>query len=187
MVPYRNKLILLVFFLQLLMPLSFIGLVGTVLARGQEATVRMTAYDPYDMIRGRYLQISNPDSEVPLEPGDEYELELMLDTGKRLPDMYVVLEPDTDSGLSRFSFATMRRPGHQTLYIKCPAATYSIRKNTDGTALYIYPGFDRYYLNESDANYLDQNIRWDTDIRMKLKLWHGMYTVDGIIVDGIPY
>ena len=187
MAPYRNKIILLVFLIQLLIPLSCIALVCTVLAMGQDATVRMDAYDPYDMIRGRYLQIRNPDSEVTPDSGLEEELEHMLDTGKKQPDMYVVLEPGDDPGLLRFSYATLIRPNHQTPYIRCPASTYYIRRNDEGTKLRIAPKIDKYYLNESDANYLDQYIQRDTDIRVKLKLWNGMYAVDGIIVDGIPY
>lgn len=183
----RNNIILLVFFLQLLMPLACIALVCTVLTRGQEVTVPMAAYDPYDIIRGRYLQISNPDSEVPIEPGLEKELENIWDAGSGFPDMYVVLQPDPDTGLSRFSFATLKRPEHGTPYITCPASTYFIKKRNDGTSLRIYPRIDKYYLNEADALYLDQNIRQDTDIRVILKLWNGMYAIDGIEVDGVPY
>lgn len=187
MTPRRNSIIPLVFFLQLLIPLSCIALVCTVLARGQEVTVQMAAYDPYDIIRGRYLQIRNPDSEVPMEPGLENELENIWNAGRGFPDMYVVLQPGPDTGLSRFSFATLKRPEHGTPYITCPASTYSIREGNDRTSLFIYPRIDKYYLNEADALYLDQIIRPDTDIRVTLKLWNGMYAIDGIKVDGVPY
>lgn len=187
MKPYRNNIILLVFFLQLLMPLSFIAMTSTILAGGQTVTVRMAAYDPYDMIRGRYLQMRNPDSEAVPDSELEYGLAHRPGLSGKHPDLYVVLKADPDTGLSRYSFATLKRPFHGIPYIKCPSSDYSIREEADGIKLYIYPRIDRYYLNESDANSLDQNIRADSEIRVKLKLWNGMYAVDGIEVDGVPY
>lgn len=187
MKPCRNNIILLVFFLQLLMPLSFIAVTSMVLAGGQEVTVRMAAYDPYDMIRGRYLQMHNPDSETVPDSGLEYELSRRPDLSEKRPDLYVVLSSDPDTGLSHYSFATLKRPSHGIPYMKCPSSDYSIWEETDGIKLHIYPRIDRYYLNEADALSLDRNIRADSEIRVRLKLWNGMYAVDGIEVDGIPY
>ncbi len=188
MTAHRNKIMLLIFFIQLLIPLSCIALVCTVLARGQEVTVRMAAYDPYDMIRGRFLQLRFPDSEDPYKSGLEYVYNNWLYTGKMLPDMYVVLEPAPDTGLSRFSFATMERPPHGTPYISCPVSSYTVvLRETDGMKLRINPRIDKYYLNEADASFLDDSIQWDTDILVRLKLWNGIYAVNGLEVDGVSY
>ena len=90
------------------MLLGVIGMVCAVSLNGRTAVVEMTGYDPYDALRGRYLHLQNPDSDIPLEPGsvERYEA-LPWDNN----DVYVILETDPDSGLERFSYATLDRPG----------------------------------------------------------------------------
>ena len=44
-----------------------------------------------------------------------------------------------------------------------------------------------YYLNEAHAAQLDRAVTWDTKIRLSLKLWHGLYVVDGMEIDGVRY
>ena len=66
---HRNKMILIVFALQLLMLLAVIAMVCAVSGRGRTVTLEMAGYDPYDALRGRYLRLSSPDSRVTLEPG----------------------------------------------------------------------------------------------------------------------
>ena len=121
MKKHRNKLILAAFALQILMLLGIVGAVYAVSLNGRTAVVEMTGYDPYDALRGRYLHLRNP-----LEPGsvERYEA-LPWDNN----DVYVILETDPDSGLERFSYATLDRPGRDVAYLKCASGylrTYDI-------------------------------------------------------------
>lgn len=182
MKKHRNKLILAAFVLQILMLLGIVGAVYAVSLNGRTAVVEVTGYDPYDALRGRYLHLRNPDSDIPLEPGsvERYEA-LPWDNN----DVYVILETDPDSGLERFSYATLDRPGRDVAYLKC--ASGYLRTYDNDPRIYIYPRIEEYYLNEAQAAQLDRAVTWDTKIRLSLKLWHGLYVVDGMEIDGVRY
>lgn len=129
---HRNKIVLIVSALQLLMLLSVISMVYVVSGNGRTVTLEMTGYDPYDALRGRYLRLSNPDSSTP--------------------------------------------------YIRC--SSRYLRLYDDGAQVAIQPRIEQYYLNERHADELDHSITWDSNIRLTLKIWRGMYVVDGLMVDG---
>ena len=122
MKKHRNKLILAAFALQILMLLGIVGAVYAVSLNGRTAVVEMTGYDPYDALRGRYLHLRNPDSDIPLEPGsvERYEA-LPWDNN----DVYVILETDPDSGLERFSYATLDRPGRDVAEFETGKETHA--------------------------------------------------------------
>lgn len=132
---HRNKIVLIVSALQLLMLLSVISMVYVVSGNGRTVTLEMTGYDPYDALRGRYLRLSNPDSSTP--------------------------------------------------YIRC--SSRYLRLYDDGAQVAIQPRIEQYYLNERHADELDHSITWDSNIRLTLKIWRGMYVVDGLMVDGQAY
>ena len=182
MKKHRIKQILDAFALQILMLLGIVGAVYAVSLNGRTAVVEVTGYDPYDALRGRYLHLRNPDSDIPLEPGsvERYEA-LPWDNN----DVYVILETDPDSGLERFSYATLDRPGRDVAYLKC--ASGYLRTYDNDPRIYIYPRIEEYYLNEAQAAQLDRAVTWDTKIRLSLKLWHGLYVVDGMEIDGTIY
>lgn len=182
MKKHRNKLILAAFALQILLLLSIAGLVFCVSRNGRTAVLEMTGYDPYDALRGRYLQMSNPDGDVVLEPGSVQRYQAR--SGEP-GDVYVVLEPDPENGLDRFSFATLDRPARDVPYIKC--ASGYLWMSGDEARVYIYPRITKYYLNESQAARLEGAVTWDTQIRLSLKIWRGMYVADGLEIDGVKY
>lgn len=182
MKTHRNKLILTAFLLQILMLLSVIALVYGVSRKGQTVILEMTGYDPYDALRGRYLQMDNPDDDVILEPGS---LERYIDMNRDNVPVYVVLEENPENGLSSFSYASLDRPGDTVPYIRC--GSRYLRTYEDEPRIRIIPRINQYYLNENSADRLDQSVRWDTEIHMSLKIWHGLYVVDGIEIDGQRY
>ena len=179
---HRNKIILIVSALQLLMLLAVIAMVYVVSGNGRTVTLEMTGYDPYDALRGRYLRLSNPDSRVTLEPGsiERYENR----RGNSIP-VYVVLDTDPDSGISSFSYASLDCPDSNTPYIRC--SSQYLRIYEDGAQISIQPRIEQYYLNERHADALEQSITRDSNILLRLKIWRGMYVVDGLTVDGQAY
>lgn len=179
---HRNKLILLAFALQILMLLSVIALVYCVSGSGQVVVLDMYGYDPYDALRGRYLRLSLKDNSVILEPGSRERYENGRDKGDR--QVYVILDTDSASGLSSFAYASLDRPDHGIPYIKCRSAK---RIYSRESRISIHPRINQYYLNENHANVLDRSIHRDTNIRLVLNVWHGMYVIDGVEIDGVRY
>ena len=179
---HRNKIILIVFALQLLMLLSVIALVYGTSARGRTVTLKLTGYDPYDALRGRYLQMRLPDSRIPLDSGSVRRYENMA---KRSIPVYVVLDREPGTGLSYFSYASLDRPASSLPYIRC-TSNY-LRTYEDTSWVDIQPRINQYYLNEKHADALDRSLRRDSEIRLNLKIWRGMYVIDGIEVEGQAY
>ena len=179
---HRNKIILIVSALQLLMLLSVIAMVYVVSGNGRTVTLEMTGYDPYDALRGRYLRLSNPDSRVTLEPGS---IERYENRRQSTIPVYVVLDTDPDSGISGFSYASLDCPDSNTPYIRC--SSQYLRIYEDGAQISIQPRIEQYYLNERHADALEQSITRDSNILLRLKIWRGMYVVDGLTVDGQAY
>lgn len=182
----RNKLVLIAFAVQIAMLLSIIAVVYGVSRWGQSVSIQMTGHDPYDALRGRYLQLDIPDSGVGLEPGSLERYKTQYETmGNRDIPVYVILDKDPDSGLSQFSFAALDRPGGSAPYIRCPSRYLW---TSDGEwRVNIRPRITQYYLNETQAQQLDASVRWDTEIRMRLKIWNGLYVADGIEIDNQDY
>ena len=179
---HRNKMILIVFALQLLMLLAVIAMVCAVSGRGRTVTLEMAGYDPYDTLRGRYLRLSSPDSRVTLEPGS---IERYENRRQSTIPVYVVLDTDPDSGISGFSYASLDCPDSNTPYIRC--SSQYLRIYEDGAQISIQPRIEQYYLNERHADALEQSITRDSNILLRLKIWRGMYVVDGLTVDGQAY
>lgn len=179
---FRTKLVLIAFALQALMLLSVVALVYAVAYNGRTVVLEMTGYDPYDALRGRYLRLGSPIQSVVLEPGS---IERYINASERDRFVYLVLDIDPDSGISSFSYASLDRPGKDVPYIKC--RSQSMWTDGDKTLVDIKPRIDQYYLNEKTAGQLDQSVRWDTEILLSLKVWHGMYVIDGIEIDGQKY
>ena len=97
----------------------------------------------------------------------------------------MVLDTDPDSGISSFSYASLDRPDSSTPYIRCSSRYLWLYD--DGAQVAIQPRIEQYYLNERHADELDHSITWDSNIRLTLKIWRGMYVVDGLVVDGQAY
>lgn len=177
-----NKILLLAFALQVLMLFSIMALVYGVSEKGGTVILEMTGYDPYDALRGRYIRLNPPVNLVTLEPDS---VERYLTRRGNQSYVYVILEKEPDSSVSRFSYASLDRPDKGVPYIKCKAG--ELWTAGEESQLKIYPRISQYYLNERQAERLDDSIRWDTEIRLSLKIWHGMYVIDGIEVDGQTY
>lgn len=178
----RNKMILAAFVLQILLLASVISLVYAVSVNGRTVVIEMTGYDPYDALRGRYLQLDLPAREVILEPDS---LERYRASRKDEQYVYVILDQEPGSRLSRFAYASLDRPAPDTPYIKCMSRYLW---TSDGESrIDIYPRISQYYLNEHQADQLDRSVSWNTRILLTLKLWHGMYVIDGMEIDGVTY
>ena len=85
----------------------------------------------------------------------------------------------------RGRYLRLSNPDSSTPYIRC--SSRYLRLYDDGAQVAIQPRIEQYYLNERHADELDHSITWDSNIRLTLKIWRGMYVVDGLMVDGQAY
>ena len=111
------------------------------LARGEKIKIRIAAYDPSDLLRGRYLALRPRGfSQSDLAPAS-------IDALGPNARAYAVLEKDAD-GFS--SIATLSRDEpHSLVYLVL---------SCDASGL-LEPPFDRFYLNQEDAPEADGLIR----------------------------
>lgn len=125
----RRNAFVLVVALQLLLPLALIGWNEVALARGTEVTLRTVPVDPIDLVRGRYVTLRYPISNLRapdgVQPGDR---------------VYVPLRREGD--LWTGEFVTTERP--DGLFIR---GRYS-----GGSLVY---GIETYYADEATARRLE--------------------------------
>lgn len=127
----RRNAFVLVVALQLLLPLALIAWNEVGLARGTEVTLRTVPVDPIDLVRGRYVTLRYPISNLPVpegvRPGDT---------------VYVPLRREGDAWTG--AFVTAKRP--DGLFIR---GRYS-----GGSLVY---GIETYYADEATAQRLERS------------------------------
>ena len=175
----KGKGILLICALQLFVLVFGIAHVNFILFGGETAVIEMTGFDPYDPLRGRYLDLRVADLEVKLEANSIERYPLYEDTF-----VYVILDKSQGSDTyDTFAYASLDKPTNGELYIKCPSLY-----RTDENNVRIAPGLDTYYLNETQALQLDAITRdADTEMHLILKIMNGNYTIDSILINGELY
>jgi uncharacterized membrane-anchored protein len=126
----RRNAFVLVVALQLLLPLALIAWNEVALARGTEVTLRTVPVDPIDLVRGRYVTLRYPISNLPVpeavEPGDT---------------VYVPLHREGDAWTGEF--VTAERP--DGLFIR--------GRYGGGSLVY---GIETYYADEATAQRLER-------------------------------
>ncbi len=152
----------------------FYGIVDTnlILSTGESIVIKMSGFDPYDPIRGRYIQLALEENRVDID--NSFSREHSKTIG------YVIL---TNNGkYDEFSYASTLEPSGEIKYIKCDMSI-----SYDDVA-YIYPKLDTYYVNEKIAPKLESIIRQaDSEVFLHLKIKNGNYRIDKLEVNGEFY
>ena len=127
----RTKLIfILIFIIQLAVPLSMIINKEVILGRGETINFQVRPVDPYDAFRGKYLRISILENTVITN----------TDYFKNNQDVYARITVDNDGFGTPVAIST--EPYDNELYIKC-----KIDNVYDDSVILSFP-FDRFYINE---------------------------------------
>ena len=170
-------LLLPLFALQWAVPISQIMRGETILRDGTALRLALQPVDPYDVMRGRYLALSFPES------AREHNLPEGLGAGDTL---YAVLGADP-TGLAHITRLS-REPQESAFAWKIPANTQP------GEKVRIDIPLTRFYLPEDDATSIDDALRWRGDgSRPQVAASLGVRVKDGTIVaeslwlDGQPY
>ena len=156
---------------QWLVPLTGIWQNEQILEHGSLIRIKCAAPDPYDPLRGRYLNVQPAQTETPIPEG------LELTPGQTV---FATLTQDAD-GLSSVSALSLSPPATGD-YIRM-----KVRWVNGKNARLKWP-FDRFYLNEKLAPEADEwfaeNIRSASGIIAEVRLRHGQAVLADLSLDG---
>ncbi len=139
---------------------------------GEEFLFKVAAYDPYDMFRGNYLDISFEENQVysynPIKPNSEMNSSYYVKIGKK------------SDGFAYFQSISDTKPTETSSYYKTKAY-YSRVNNT-----YTIETPTRYYMNEKKSlraeTIYQENIE---NAYVKIRVKDGKMVILGIYVNGI--
>jgi len=169
---YRKIIFILLFVIQLFVPLSMIIQKEIILDKGVIVKFQVEPVDPYDAFRGKYLNIGVVENKYDIENNDFSENQ----------DIYVLLEID-DDGFAQLDQISIH-PFRNDLYIKC--AIDFIGEEY----IHIEFPFDRFYLNEKYSQAgedLFQKYSRGTreDAYITVKINNGKAVLENMYIQGI--
>ena len=148
------------------------------------------AYDPYDPMRGHYLQLSF-DTRLKLPKG-ECEWMAPRDGVRRRPQALAVLETGPDGNARVTGFAPLDAPPAGKPFVRLPYYYAFKDKKDDGLHVSFRLPFDRYFINEKlapDAEVLIGNItrgKKHSAVLVVNVYADGRHAVKDLLVDGRP-
>lgn len=154
-----------------LVPLYTIATNTTALKDGTEYLFQVEAFDPSDMFRGNYLDISFKESSVrgnaPIQPDYKHD------------DYYVTIETRSD-GFAYFKNISLTKPTNTSNYFKT-TGYYNSYSNK-----YIIDTPTRYYMNENKSLSAEQIYRDNIDSTyVKVRVKNGKMVIVGVYVNDI--
>ena len=166
-----------VFALQWALPLLQVARGEDILRNGVSLRLELEPVDPLDVLRGRYLALSFPES------AREHNLPEGLGAGDTL---YAVLGADP-TGLAHITRLS-REPQESAFAWKIPANTQP------GEKVRIDIPLTRFYLPEDDAIRIDDALRWRGDgertavaASISVRIKDGTIVAENLWLDGQPY
>jgi hypothetical protein len=162
-------------------PLASIRAREEVLERGEVVRFAVTAPDPFDPLRGRYLRVNPKESEVVLAPEVAH-----LTAGKKV---WVQLEKGPD-GLHHLGELTEKRPvsGDYLPMILRTAWNRGSDSGDKGLKFRVAWPVDRFYVNETLAPkadaWLRENTRGKQTVVAELRLLKGTAVITDLELDG---
>lgn len=142
----------------------FLGLVyekNNILKKGREYTFEVSYYDPYDFMRGNYLRLRL----------NQRELEKVDDEEYRDERGYFILEEK--NGRAHITSFQKRRPRKGDYIRGRISYTYEDKH-------YIDNPFKRYYVEESVAAQMEEELRRAEKAQLKVRVYKGKYVIDSI-------
>jgi hypothetical protein len=166
--------LLAVFALQLGVPASMIVTRERVLRRGTTYRFKTVPVDPYDALRGRYVDLRFEQSRAQAPDGISFQAHAPV---------FVSLEVGAD-GFARFGTALEARPKAGP-YLRARVA-YS----TSGSVGLVLP-FDRFYMDEKlapDAErlYREHSRRGESDAYVTVRIADGDAAIENLYIGGRP-
>ena len=152
-------------------PIYIIVTNDTILKGGTEYLFKVEAFDPYDMFRGNYLDISFKENTVYANFLKEYN------TARE--EYYVTIGTGPD-GFAYFKSISSTEPKNTSNYFKTTAYYRSYAKE------YIIDTPTRYYMNENKSLNAEQIYRDNIDnTYVKVRVKNGKMVIVGVYVNNI--
>ena len=152
-------------------PIYTITTNNNILKDGTEYLFKVTVFDPYDMFRGNYLNISFKENSIRGYSGD----------WKRNNNnkYYATIGKDSD-GFAYFKNISPTKPKNTTDYFKT-TAYYSVYSGT-----YNINTPTRYYMNEKRTLKAEQIYQKNNDnVYIKVRVKNGKMVIVGVYMNGI--
>ena len=158
-------------------------------SKGVVVRFRVTAYDPYDPMRGRYVRLNLNDFERNIRlPKKNWKLDFRHQQG-----IFAVLEPERDATAKIFDLVAERKeipPGKMFLPVRFLWSHQEYdskkRKYLNNWTHHIRLPFERFYLNERkapEADKLLQNRKSKAEL-IVIIYPDGIYQVKDLVIDG---
>jgi hypothetical protein len=171
-------------------PLASIRMHEEVIERGTQIRVAVTAPDPYDPLRGRYLRLRPVEAEVALDPS--------LASLKSGHKVWAQLEKGAD-GLHHPGKITEQKPDHGD-YVPlttrgAPHARIApggvVQPAADASKVRVEWPFDRFFVNEKIAPeadvWLRESSRGKKSVVAELRVLNGESVLTNLEVDGSSF
>lgn len=168
-----NKIIIysLAIFILFIIPIYTIATNNSTLKDGTEYLFKVEAFDPYDMFRGNYLNISFKENSV---NGNALEQQ-----NNNSNEYYVTIGTDTD-GFAYFKSISSIEPKNTSNYFKTTGYYRTYAKK------YIIDTPTRYYMNEDKSISAEQIYRDNIDSTyVKVRVKDGQMVIVGVYVNDI--
>ncbi len=163
--------------LQVLILLGMVIGVNYIYIAGETYMMKATGYDPYDPLRGRYIQLKIGEEILPLKANEEMPLHVRSsDT-----PLYAVFSKETDGG--KLLYCTFHKPVDEN-YLKLD----EWEQHPEQEKMFIgYFKVDEYYVNEKMAENLEMKIRETEEVYLQIQVHKGAYVVKRLVIDGESY
>lgn len=165
--------------IQILVLLGMVIGVNYIYLTGSTYVIKATGYDPYDPLRGRYIQLNICEEVLPLKSNEEVaDMNIILGTDKPL---YAVF--DTKERDGKLVYCTFDKPVDKN-YLKVDRwHTYS----EESSRLICYFNTEEYYVNERMAEEIETKIRNTEEVYLQIQVNKGIYVVKKLLIDGESY
>lgn len=141
----------------------------TTLKDGTEYLFKVQAFDPYDMFRGNYLNISFKEDSVNVNLLEDYNSE----------ECYVTIDTGAE-GFAYFRSISFTKPKNISNYFKTTGYYSSYSKK------YIIDTPTRYYMNENKSLNAEKIYRDNSDnTYVKVRVKNGKMVIVGVYVNNI--
>lgn len=165
--------------IQVLVLLGMVMGVNYIYLTGETYVIKATGYDPYDPLRGRYIQLSICEERLPLKSNEEM-LDLDTVSTSNTP-LYAVFSKGENGG--KLSYCTFSKPVDAN-YLKVERW----RLNTEeDSRLICYFNTEEYYVNEKIAEDVETKIRNTEEVYLQIQVNKGVYVVKKLLIDGESY
>ncbi len=163
--------------LQVLILLGMVIGVNYIYIAGETYRMKATGYDPYDPLRGRYIQLRIREEVLPLKSDEE----IPIHANSSDTPLYAVFSKEEEGG--KLVYCTFHRPVDEN-YLK----VYGWEQDTEKDKMFTcYFKVDEYYVNEKMAKDLERKISKTEEVYLEIQVNKGIYVVKKLVIDGESY